>query len=265
MYTRIANDMGNIVALGTSGAGVNLYYCAKEFGRVAIPGSDGFCGPDDGPQCNSCARFTKRVPENIAEIARLRADKQEYSRILQRRATEHDEESDQLRKELDLQKKMVRELQAANKTGEKRIRELETGAGDEWTRECDKVWSLLYKAVAKAFHPDKTGDNEDAAEFFKLANAKNEVFTGKGRQSAAERAREEEEAVAREDREKREREQKRKRMDAEAKDILAAWGLQGEESWLIQMGVRCVGDFEFLEEDDFKGRNPSLKHLVAPG
>ena len=65
MYTRIANDMGNIVALGTSGAGVNLYYCAKEFVRAAIPGSDGFCGPDDGPQCNSYARFTKRVPENI--------------------------------------------------------------------------------------------------------------------------------------------------------------------------------------------------------
>ena len=57
--------------------------------------------------------------------------------------------------------------------------------------------------------------------------------------------------------------QKLKRLDDELLGILAAWGLQSEESWLIQMGVRCVGDFEFLEEDDFKGRNPSLKHLVA--
>ena len=72
-YSCIANDMGNQAALGTSGEGINMYYCGGLFGRAVIPGSDGYCGPDDGPQCASCARFTKRVPENIAEIAKLRA------------------------------------------------------------------------------------------------------------------------------------------------------------------------------------------------
>lgn len=274
MYTRIANDMGNAVSLGTSGAGVNLYYCAKEFGRVAIPGSDGFCGPDDGPQCTSCARFTKCVPANFAEIARLRADKEEYSRILRRRDTEHDKESGQLRKELDLQKKMVRELQAANKTGEKRIRELESaggGADDEWTRECNstKVWPRVYQAVGRYFHTDKTSGHEDREkfdEFFKLTNAKNEAITGKGLKSAAECAREEKEAVAHEEREKAAGEKtayEGRTMNAEMKDILAAWGLQSEESWLLEKGVVCVNDFTFLEDDEIKGRDGSLKHLLA--
>ena len=32
-------------------------YCGRRLGRAVIPGSDGRCGPTDGPQCKSCKRF----------------------------------------------------------------------------------------------------------------------------------------------------------------------------------------------------------------
>ena len=31
------------------------YYCGRRLGVEAIPGSDGQCGPNDGPQCTDCA------------------------------------------------------------------------------------------------------------------------------------------------------------------------------------------------------------------
>jgi hypothetical protein len=37
-----------------NGLGEELYYCGKEYGVDALPGSDGFCGPNNGPQCSSC-------------------------------------------------------------------------------------------------------------------------------------------------------------------------------------------------------------------
>ncbi len=30
------------------------YYCNRLLGRDKIPGSDGRCGPDNGPQCEDC-------------------------------------------------------------------------------------------------------------------------------------------------------------------------------------------------------------------
>ena len=284
VYTRIANDMKQDVALG-SGAGINKYYCGEYVGREALPGSNGYCGPDDGPQCDSCTRFTACVDPRTAELARLRADNLEYSRIVQRRHTEHGEESAALRKELDMQKKRVSELETELGLKRKKIRELESAAGgsDEWTRECDKVWRDLYKAVAKGFHPDKTGgkpDTEKLEAFFKVVNAKNEAMTGKEPKSAAVREHEEAEAVARmrmEGKAKREREEAeadaRMRMERKAKrekrpmteellEILGWWKLQSEEGWLLEQGVFCVQDFEYLCEDDIKGRNPALKKLL---
>ena len=190
MSTRIANDMNNVVALGTKGEGINKYYCGKYFGSGAGFGSDGTCGPDDGLQCRSCKLFTERVDPRTAEIARLRADNLEYSRIVCRQRTAQGEESAALRKELDIQKKMVFELETELGLKRKKIRELESAAGgegtDEWTRACKSknVWPRMYKPLALVFHPDKNG-GDDA--FFKLLTAKNEAFTGKGLKSAEER------------------------------------------------------------------------------
>ncbi len=61
---------------------------------------------------------------------------------------------------------------------------------DEWTRECEKVWPALYKAVARGFHPDKTGGDAELEAFFKVAGDKNDAFNGKG-PSAETTAREE--------------------------------------------------------------------------
>jgi hypothetical protein len=157
MYTLIANDMGGEVALGTSGAvvkNVKKYYCGQHVGMGELPGSDGYCGPDDGPQCYSCVLFTDSVPENLAEIAALRAAKTQYTKSLGREDRQHRQLELELRKEVDVQTKMVRELETDKETGQKRILELEAGAmvgqrrireleagaaGDEWTRECEKV------------------------------------------------------------------------------------------------------------------------------
>jgi len=57
----MTNDEGAAVALGDVFAhgsdGRSKYYCGRNLGRHAIPGSDGRCGPNNGPQCQSCQRF----------------------------------------------------------------------------------------------------------------------------------------------------------------------------------------------------------------
>ena len=42
------------------------YYCGRHLGRAAIPGSDGRCGPTNGPQCQSCIRYqvAQRPPDS---------------------------------------------------------------------------------------------------------------------------------------------------------------------------------------------------------
>ena len=38
------------------------YYCGRELGEDMIPGSDGQCGPSNGPQCPDCKGLTKSSP-----------------------------------------------------------------------------------------------------------------------------------------------------------------------------------------------------------
>jgi hypothetical protein len=39
------------------GPGADKYYCGRVIGVELLPGSDGVCGPDNGPQCTHCANF----------------------------------------------------------------------------------------------------------------------------------------------------------------------------------------------------------------
>jgi len=48
------NDQGAHVKQGPDG---HTWYCGRLLGRDAIPGSNGQCGPKDGPQCESCKRY----------------------------------------------------------------------------------------------------------------------------------------------------------------------------------------------------------------
>ena len=41
------------MSFGT-GAGIHILYCGRYLGQAAIPGSDGRCGPNNGPQCQDC-------------------------------------------------------------------------------------------------------------------------------------------------------------------------------------------------------------------
>jgi len=61
---KLHNDDGVPVFPGTArfahirgGGGRGKYYCGRKMGAAVIPGSDGRCGPNGGPQCPSCRRF----------------------------------------------------------------------------------------------------------------------------------------------------------------------------------------------------------------
>ena len=63
--------------LGTRLGYTNLYYCGRRLGRQAIPGSDGQCGPTNGPQCTDCIKYQQAqgyVPPTIPDDNRLAAD-----------------------------------------------------------------------------------------------------------------------------------------------------------------------------------------------
>ena len=47
------NTNGFPMRYGT-GSGSSTLYCGRFLGRAAIPFSDGTCGPNNGPQCQSC-------------------------------------------------------------------------------------------------------------------------------------------------------------------------------------------------------------------
>jgi len=55
------NRAGAPVYLGSRGNGRTRFYCNRRLGVNIIPGSDGACGPNDGPQCPDCAAF---IPVN---------------------------------------------------------------------------------------------------------------------------------------------------------------------------------------------------------
>merc|ERR1712153_49707 len=61
------NDQGAPVAPGTDRGCTNTYYCGRYLGRAQIPGSDGHCGPNNGPQCASCRRY-EDGGEGVAEM-----------------------------------------------------------------------------------------------------------------------------------------------------------------------------------------------------
>jgi len=52
----LKNDEGNYVSLG-NGEGACKYYCGQ---RRDIPCTDGYCGPSNGNQCQSCLRFQQQ-------------------------------------------------------------------------------------------------------------------------------------------------------------------------------------------------------------
>mmetsp|Transcript_60060 Transcript_60060/g.113218 ORF Transcript_60060/g.113218 Transcript_60060/m.113218 type:complete len:225 (-) Transcript_60060:117-791(-) len=54
------NDEGALLMISYNG----LFYCGRQLGEAAVPGSDGYCGPNNGPQCASCMRWqsTYRPP-----------------------------------------------------------------------------------------------------------------------------------------------------------------------------------------------------------
>jgi hypothetical protein len=51
------NDEGAAVVLSPLRDRQGHYYCGRNLGRSAIPGSDGQCGPTNGPQCSACKRW----------------------------------------------------------------------------------------------------------------------------------------------------------------------------------------------------------------
>mmetsp|Transcript_9194 Transcript_9194/g.9265 ORF Transcript_9194/g.9265 Transcript_9194/m.9265 type:complete len:505 (+) Transcript_9194:80-1594(+) len=54
--------------LGTDEGYLDYYYCGRRLGSRAIPGSDGRCGPQNGPQCRDCRGFTRLNPPPPCEV-----------------------------------------------------------------------------------------------------------------------------------------------------------------------------------------------------
>ena len=51
------NAAGFVVSWGLGFTFKNVLYCGRNLGTDAIPGSDGHCGPNDGPQCSDCRKL----------------------------------------------------------------------------------------------------------------------------------------------------------------------------------------------------------------
>jgi hypothetical protein len=56
-----------------SGSGAGTHYCGRHLGRDAIPGSDGRCGPNNGPQCASCRAAAAAFAAGVTVAAGGRA------------------------------------------------------------------------------------------------------------------------------------------------------------------------------------------------
>ena len=79
------NDEGFPVALGQARQvgrcffdGSRTFYCGRMLGQTAIPGSDGQCGPTNGPACESCRRFTAGHVQTL--LSCLQGDKNPHAR-----------------------------------------------------------------------------------------------------------------------------------------------------------------------------------------
>lgn len=55
-HTGLVNDEDAPLSMG-SGNCSHKYYCGRFFGQRQLPNSNGYCGPSNGPQCQSCQRF----------------------------------------------------------------------------------------------------------------------------------------------------------------------------------------------------------------
>ena len=67
---------GLIRTLGTSPGYTNLFYCGRSLGSRAIPGSDGQCGPNNGPQCTACVKYQREqgyIPPTLPDASKLAA------------------------------------------------------------------------------------------------------------------------------------------------------------------------------------------------
>jgi hypothetical protein len=53
-------------AVMTRSSQTGLLYCGRNLGRNVIPGSDGFCGPNNGPQCSDCKFSVASVSSSSA-------------------------------------------------------------------------------------------------------------------------------------------------------------------------------------------------------
>ena len=60
------NDEGNPVKPSPLPAHGHQYYCGQQ---RPIPGSDGRCGPTNGPQCPSCVRFTQVKSQALCALS----------------------------------------------------------------------------------------------------------------------------------------------------------------------------------------------------
>jgi hypothetical protein len=68
----LVNDEGDVVAFGTSTGFQVTFYCGKHKGMRAIPGSNGHCGPNNGPACQSCSRLLQAFIKSEADLGRNR-------------------------------------------------------------------------------------------------------------------------------------------------------------------------------------------------
>lgn len=82
------NDEGLPVSLGIN-SGCTKYYCGRILGKDLILGSDGQCGPRNGPQCASCRRFQDSLvswdsvtPDQAMSSATEETDRHEDRRVL---------------------------------------------------------------------------------------------------------------------------------------------------------------------------------------
>jgi hypothetical protein len=71
----LVNVAGVPMKYGASPRYQNTLYCGRELGRRDIPGSDGFCGPTNGPQCRDCARTAEWLQERAKRPRRFDYDR----------------------------------------------------------------------------------------------------------------------------------------------------------------------------------------------
>ena len=62
------NNAGFKIKLGTKNDGLKKFYCGRLLGKTLIPGSDGMCGPNNGPQCSDCLLSQDKMDPSIADL-----------------------------------------------------------------------------------------------------------------------------------------------------------------------------------------------------